>query len=183
MDGNRTIGVFATRGVHRPSSVGLSFCTVVKYTPGMMIVKGSDMIVDTPVLGVVPADKLGIVDMPAEKAGMPEWTKPAEIKLNWSFSAVASIQTIAKAKSMEVGVVMSHIKNILKQDPRSVHSVMKHVNPIYEVELDVGWVIYRHGHEGEIDVMFVTSERVVPEHKGRTEPWLTRLHEKLPFMN
>jgi tRNA (Thr-GGU) A37 N-methylase len=178
IDGNRTVGVFSVRGVHRPSSIGLTFVTINSISENIVSVTGADMIQGTPILGIRKADRLGM-DL-VQDVKMPEWTKVQETKIRFSLAAFMSIQLTHGSRSLEVARMVS---NVLKQDPRSVHSLRKHVNPVYEVELDsVGWIIYRHDEQGNVDVLFITRNRIVPMYRGRTEPWLTRLVEIFPFI-
>ena len=167
---NGTVGVFATRGVHRPSSIGLSFCTVIHYIGNVITLAGWDMIQGTPVLAIRPADQLGMNKIGHAK--MPEWTQVKSKKLIWSLGAFLAVQKLGG---------QSIITAMLSQDPRSIHSLRKHVDPAYEVELNFGWVIYQHRGD-DIIVLFVTKDRVVKEYRGRTELWLDRLVTMFPFI-
>ena len=166
-----TVGVFATRGVHRPSSIGLSFCTVIEITGKLMRLAGGDMILGTPVLAIIQADSLGMQHV-SSPVRMPQWTRVISKKLIWSLGAFLTVQQLG---------VEQMITALLSQDPRSIHSIRKHVDPIYEVELNFGWVIYQHMGD-DIVVLFVTKNRVVEKHRGRTEKWLERLGDMFPFL-
>lgn len=167
------VGVFATRGVHRPSSLGLSFCTVIALPTDLhVVVGGGDMILKTPILGI---HRCGSFEFPPI-AKFPQWTQNIQpIKIRWSIGSIMS----ANATMIQL------VNEVLSQDPRSVHSVRKHLDPIYEIELHAGdhgnfHVIYRHQSE-EIQVLFLTKHRLVAEFRERSELWLRRLVDKLSW--
>lgn len=187
LEGRRTVGVFATRGVHRPSSIGLSFCSVAHIEASKVTVAGGDMILGTPVLNMIKSSDLGMHRMNPQNLRTPDWINVKEVPIRLSLAAFTSIEAIARDAGEDPGKMAQIVRNVLKQDPRSVHSVLKHVNPVYEVELSLGsqgevFVIYRHSVMGEVEVIFVTKDRLVAEHRGRTELWLDRLVEKVPFI-
>ena len=178
IEGRRTVGVFAVRGVHRPSSIGLTFVELANIEGNRISVTGADMIQGTPILGIHRADRFGMDRI--DNIQTPEWTKIQETKIRFSLGAFMSIQLGYGHRSSEM---IRMISNVLKQDPRSVHSLKKHVNPIYEIELEpVGWIIYSHEESGGVDILFVSRDRIVPDHKSRTEPWLRRLLDIVPFI-
>ena len=187
LDGRRTVGVFATRGVHRPSSIGLSFCSVVHIEANKVTVAGGDMILGTPVLNIIKSSDLEMHRIHAQHLRTPDWINIKEVPIRLSFAAYISIEAIARETGEDAGKMAQIVRDVLKQDPRSVHSLLKHVNPVYEVELCLGsqgkvFVIYRHSVMGEVEVIFLTKDRIVTEHRGRTEQWLDRLVEKVPFI-
>ena len=177
------VGVFATRGVHRPSSIGLTFCAITKLENELVItVSGADMIEGTPILRIFSLDA---IPRPSD-AHMrnPEWTKVKEVKISWSTASFLGVHNSCARESAPK--IFELIRTVLTQDPRSVHSLRKHVNPVYEVELKPDvintslWLVYRHRSDGSVDVLFVTRERLVQDHRSRTEPWLTRLVDRVP---
>ena len=174
------VGVFATRGVHRPSPIGLTFCNVVSVEGVCVTVSGADMIEGTPVLCLTPCDELAMV----KSVVMPEWTKVQEVKLRWSLASHLSIIAVAKKRGVDTAALTDLVEGVLRQDPRSVHSVRSHVNPVYEVELgqDPIWVIYRHAFAGEVEVVFISDVRIVDGFRSRTQEWLDRLLDKIPFI-
>lgn len=177
------VGVFATRGVHRPSSIGLTFCEIISNDGKLITLRGADMIQGTPILSLTPVEQL----FPASRVDvkMPEWTHVTPVKLRWSLSSFISVQqNCDESTACELREL---IQNVLGQDPRSHHSRRKHVNPIYEVELTLGdgrsfWLIYQHSDTEDVNVLLVTPQRVVDEYRGRTEEWLSSLFNKLPFL-
>lgn len=176
-----TVGVFATRGVHRPSSVGLSFCTVSGILGNLLLLSGGDMIEGTPILAIHLASTVTPDSIQHEIVRCPEWTNVSRSDIRWSIGAFACTHLIERA----TGVRIAHlVTEILSQDPRSVHSIRKHQDPIYQVEIRARssqvHVIYRH-RDGGVEVLFVTCQPLVPEHRGRTEQWLERLLEKLQY--
>ena len=175
------VGVFATRGVHRPSSVGLTFCEVIEQDEGSLTLRGADMIRGTPILG--------LIQVPPPPEGMsncfriPAWTKVSETRINWSFASFFTVTQICDGEASKE--LLNLVRSVLQQDPRSQHSMKKHVSPIYEVELTVSsgqsfWLVYSHGAHDSVDVLFITRDRLVSEHRSRTEPWLSRLVLKMP---
>lgn len=181
--GKRTVGVFATRGVHRPSSIGLTFCRVSKIDGLVLSVTGADMILGTPVLSIQKIHNHLSIDPNTVRC--PDWTKVEKIAIRWSLGSFMHLSSLGLHAQKQI---TSLVESTLSQDPRSVHSVYKHVDPIYEVELRVGelttdtiWVIYRH-HFDWVEVVTTTTTRVVSSYRSRTEQWLHRLVEKLPFI-
>lgn len=176
-----TVGVFATRGVHRPSSIGLSFCTIESIEGNIVTIAGGDMIEGTPVLAMFPHDqKLEHVSV-----RMPSWTQVRETKVVFGSGVLMGLNLKFQCEKL-VHKTVQLIRNILSQDPRSIHSVRKHVDPIYEIDLNVSedvklWIIY--SYQGESIVVWIVSEnRVVEEFRSRSESWLTRLKEKIPMI-
>ncbi|MBN1968065.1 MAG: tRNA (N6-threonylcarbamoyladenosine(37)-N6)-methyltransferase TrmO [Candidatus Delongbacteria bacterium] len=53
-DGNGRKGVFATRSPHRPNSVGLSCCKIIKIEQNKIFVEQSDLLDGTPILDIKP---------------------------------------------------------------------------------------------------------------------------------
>ena len=177
------VGVFATRGVHRPSSIGLTFCDLFQIDGNMLHMRGADMIEGTPILGIVDWKSLNCP--PGVLVKCPEWTVVKETKINWSLASFMSVHALGDQETRNE--VFSLIRKILSQDPRSLHSIRKHINPIYEVEISPPsgkplWMVYRHTDAGEIDVLFLSADRLVDGHRSRTEPWLERLKEKVPSL-
>jgi tRNA (Thr-GGU) A37 N-methylase len=178
------VGVFATRGVHRPSSVGLTFCDVVSQQGHVIVLRGADMIKETPVLQILSLSD--IMPGQAVQVRSPPWTKTKETKLNWSLSSFMSMQ-LACNGTESLHEMRCLIESVLKQDPRSHHSIRRHLNPIYEVQLTLGsgksfWLIYRHADDEVVDILLVTNHRIVDEHRERSEGWLQRLIEKIPII-
>jgi len=184
-----TVGVFATRGVHRPSSIGLSFCVVAHVSAdGKSIhVRGADMIQDTPVLNVISYIDLNVSYLDKSQIRMPAWAQNVEeAKIFFSLSSIMSMQLTLGGIS-HCDKVIGLVKSILSQDPRSIHSIRKHVDPIYEVDLQydgrVLWIIYQHVGEKDINVVSITfGKRLIESHRSRTGPWLTELQNRLPFL-
>lgn len=177
------VGVFATRGVHRPSSIGLSFCDLFKIDSDTLHMRGADMIEGTPILGLVNWGSLNVP--PGLDVKFPEWTTVKDTKINWSLASFMSVHVI-EYRDLSVEL-LSLVRKILSQDPRSIHSMRKHINPIYEVEVTPSsgkswWLVYRHTHAGEIDVLFLSGKRIVDYFRSRTELWLERLKEKVPSL-
>ncbi|HWS44637.1 MAG TPA: TrmO family methyltransferase, partial [Acidimicrobiia bacterium] len=50
----RRIGLFATRGPHRPNPIGLSLVRIERVAPPSMFVRGADFADGTPVLDIKP---------------------------------------------------------------------------------------------------------------------------------
>jgi tRNA (Thr-GGU) A37 N-methylase len=177
------VGVFATRGVHRPSSIGLTFCDLFRVDGNTLHLRGADMIEGTPILGLVNWESLNVPPDLAVK--FPEWTIVKETKINWSLASFMSVHVLNNGDPpIEL---LGLARKILSQDPRSLHSMRKHINPIYEVELTRSsgkswWMVYRHSHVGEIDVLFLSETRFVDCYRSRTELWLERLKEKVPSL-
>jgi len=174
-----TVGVFATRGVHRPSSLGLSFCTVTSVDDKTVTLLGADMIVGTPVFAILPAKNLGKISV-----RMPEWTKVPETRVVFGLGVIMHLHV--KYCREKVGETLELVNKILSQDPRSIHSLRKHSDPVYEIDLVASdgvkvWVVY--SYQGDTIVVWCVSEkRVVEEFRSRTEPWLKRLKEKIPVI-
>lgn len=180
-EGRRTVGVFATRGVHRPSPIGLTFCRILEVQNLILKVAGADMIEGTPILSIKSATP---INMDPHTVRCPKWTEVKKISIVWSLGSFMAL-SLHGAKTQKT--ISSLIQSTLTQDPRSVHSLMKHVNPVYEVQLrvqelaDVVWVIYRHHLDG-IEVLSATNNRLVENYPSRSETWLKRLFEKIPSM-
>ena len=177
------VGVFATRGVHRPSSIGLTFCDKIANDDKSITLRGADMIQGTPILSITSVAQL--VPETEVSVRMPAWTQVTPVRIRWSLSSYMSIQTHCDLSSAEE--LRGLIKNVLGQDPRSHHSKRKHVNPIYEVELTLGdgrsfWLVYQHAENEDVNVLLVTPGRIVDEFRGRTEQWLSKLLSKLPVL-
>lgn len=173
----QTVGVFATRGVHRPSSIGLSFCHVESVTETVLTVVGADMIIGTPILNILVAPVF-----PGLSVRMPEWTQVSTTRVDFGLGVVTGL--FLRYLESEVEKILELVKKVLSQDPRSVHSVRKHIDPVYEIDLvvtsgDKVWIIYSYREEG-IVVWSITKERIVEDFPSRSELWLTRLREKIP---
>ena len=176
--GGKSIGVFATRGVHRPSSIGLSFCTVSDIIEQKtLVVTGADMIVGTPIIAIHLAEQI-VKGLTNESLKCPEWTtRVTRVKVFWSLASFISV-AMMRASGMDL------ISGILSQDPRSIHSLKNHLEPIYEIQVHADetcmHVVYQHKSYG-IEVLFVTRERIVHEFAERSENWLKRFVEKVPL--
>jgi len=178
IEGKRSVGVFATRGVHRPSSLGLTFCRTVHVDKDTLTVAGADMIEGTPIMSI---RKLYGPKIDIRTVRCPVWTQTQKISISWSLGSFMALSL----RPGEHARISKLVETTLSQDPRSVHSLMKHVDPIYEVELNLEqgqgvWIIYRHLAD-RLEILCATRERVVGEHRSRTKLWLERLLEKLPF--
>jgi tRNA (Thr-GGU) A37 N-methylase len=176
----KTVGVFATRGVHRPSSIGLSFCLVKDVTENVVTVVGADMIIGTPILAILPAPEFP--DLITVR--MPDWTQVSATRVSFGLGVLSGLNL--RYSKNQVEAILEFVGKILSQDPRSIHSVRKHIDPIYEIDLvvdsgDKVWVVYTYREE-RIVVWSITKERIVEEFPGRTEPWLRRLKEKIPMI-
>ena len=180
-----TVGVFATRGVHRPSSIGLSFCTIVSVQGVTITIRGGDMIVGTPILSIIPMGS----EIEGLRVSMPEWTYRGAAKtsrVEFGLGVIMNLHLQYPEKAT-VERILDFVGKILSQDPRSVHSLRKHVDPIYEIDLLIEpsikvWVIYSYREEG-IMVWSVSEKRIVGgELRSRTEGWLRRLKEIIPII-
>jgi len=142
---------------------------------------GADMIQGTPIIAIIPASSFS--SLSTSHFRNPAWTSVTETKINISLASFVTINSACEEGSS--AELLSLIRSVLRQDPRSHHSRLKHVNPVYEVELTLNsgnayWLVYSHGSDLDVNVHFVTSSRIVNDHRGRTELWLKRLYEKVP---
>ncbi len=172
-----TVGVFATRGVHRPSSLGLTMCDVTSLSDSLLSVSGADMIEGTPILAIVPLDAITSIQS-LISVRSPAWIGSTILKIEWSIGAYIQSEQIGQNSGVIVSRMLSH-------DPRSHHSIHKHEDPIYEVSvgLDEGsevWVIYQH-LDDSVRILFLTRDRIVSSARSRTEAWLSRLLEIVPY--
>ena len=175
-----TVGVFSTRGVHRPSSIGLSFCTVQSIQENIVTIVGGDMIEGTPILAILPDPGISNVSV-----RMPSWTNVKEMQVLFGSGVLMSLYLRVPETVVEESIGL--IRKILSQDPRSIHSVRKHVDPVYEIELALSdgmklWIVYSYRGDTSIVVWSASENRIVGEYKSRTEPWLTRLRQKIPMI-
>ncbi len=84
----RKIGVFASRSPYRPSSIGISCVKLVKIHGRTLVIEGSDLIDQTPILDIKPY--LPYSDsFPNAAAGWVDDVKSNEHTIVWSHSATA----------------------------------------------------------------------------------------------
>jgi tRNA (Thr-GGU) A37 N-methylase len=174
-----TVGVFATRGVHRPSPLGLTFCTVQEIRDSMISLRGADMVEGTPILQIIPEVTLHGLDS-LRHVRSPPWIQSRTVTVLWTLGSF--LQTLRFDE-----VTRAMIVSTLSHDPRSHHSIRKHNDPIYEVSMgtpDGGtvWVIYQH-IGADIRILFVSHQRVITDARGRTEEWLSSLRTRFPFFD
>lgn len=111
LGGNARVGVFASRSPFRPNNLGLSAVRLEKVSPGMLTVRGADLIDGTPIYDIKPyipsADS-----HPEARAGFVDlnpW-KPLEACIPDHLS-----ERLLKAGGEEA---LEAIREILSQDPR-----------------------------------------------------------------
>jgi tRNA-Thr(GGU) m(6)t(6)A37 methyltransferase TsaA len=160
LGGNQRLGVFATRSMYRPNSLGLSVVQLKKIIIGNASVKleviGSDLLDQTPVIDIKPylpySDSL-----PDAKSGYAQ-SKPGNTK-NVIFSANALEQ--CKEQSVRQGCnIQRLIEQVLQQDPRPAYQKNQQNDRLYAMKLfdfDLKWK-YKNGGVYVVSMVGTLSE-------------------------
>uniref|UniRef100_A0A146KKV9 Nef-associated protein 1 n=2 Tax=Lygus hesperus TaxID=30085 RepID=A0A146KKV9_LYGHE len=72
LEGERKVGVFATRAPHRPNRIGLTVCKIIRISGGSVFVEGGDLVDGTPLIDIKPYHPADSVTT----ARYPSWIKP-----------------------------------------------------------------------------------------------------------
>ncbi len=140
LGGNRRIGVFASRSMFRPNSLGLSVCKLeyVDTHSGSVLLglSGIDVLDNTPVFDIKPY--LPYADAIDDAYGGYAAEKPA-IQHDVIFSELALSQCKRIQQDIKVSLIML-IRQILQQDPRPAFhqdSDREYVMQLYD--FDITW--------------------------------------------
>lgn len=121
-------GIFATRAPHRYNPIGLSLVKLEKVEERKIWVSGIDLINETPILDIKPYHPVDSLS----QFHCPEYiTRPIFIyKVEFHPHAVHKIESIKKQFTLQFYTNEEDwqeiIKEILSQDPSTVHTKMKH---------------------------------------------------------
>ncbi len=141
LGGNLRLGVFATRGTHRPNPIGMSAVelTDIRQENGrwLLDLKGADLLDGTPVLDIKPylpyADSLTDA-----RGGFAEEAPPPSLRVEFSEEALACCRQL----EVDRPGLQALIKQILQYDPRPAYRQNRESERIYGLRLfdrDVRW--------------------------------------------
>lgn len=157
LGGNQRLGVFATRSMFRPNSLGLSVVrleSIQHEATGIVLsVSGLDLLDGTPVLDIKPY--LPYADHVESATGGFAATAPEQVQAV-EFSGVAEAQCTAKSVDWQVDIKRL-ISQVLQQDPRPSYHKAERGARIYGMRLydfDVRWVC----HAETIEVLELVSQ-------------------------
>lgn len=110
----RKVGVLSCRTPHRPNPIGLSLCSIVKVSPGMIQVAGLDCLDGTPVLDIKPY--LPIIEC-VKDARVPDWIyqgvdRDREMTVEWEVD-----KSHVDSKTVEI------VEETLARDIRSKNQI------------------------------------------------------------
>jgi tRNA (adenine37-N6)-methyltransferase len=114
LDGE-AVGVFATRSPHRPNSIGLSLLEIIGVENDGIVVKGTDLINETPVFDIKPY----LPEVEAKPDAKSGWCKEVTnsfCEIVWDEESLRHIETWSKSGG-HVNL-FSLIDETLKLDPR-----------------------------------------------------------------
>ena len=111
LGGNQRVGVFASRSTHRPNPVALSVVELIAVEPGMLRLRGADLLDGTPVIDVKPY--LPYADaIPNAKGGYaPE--APETLEVVFTEAAETWLEQRSNAE-----LLRQQVTQLLQQDPR-----------------------------------------------------------------
>lgn len=143
LGGNKRVGVFASRSMYRPNSLGLSVCQLdsiaVKSGRTVLNLAGVDLLDGTPVFDIKPY--LPYADSISDARGAYAEDKPI-IQHDIIFSQLAEVQ--CKEKQQQTGQdIRLLVEQILQQDPRPSYHAGKQQDRVYGMQLydmNVRWV-------------------------------------------
>jgi tRNA-Thr(GGU) m(6)t(6)A37 methyltransferase TsaA len=141
LGGNQRLGVFATRGTHRPNPIGLSVVELVairqENSHWLLELKGADLLDGTPVLDIKPylpyADSL-----PDARGGFADSAPPPSLRVDFSAEALACCRELEADRPG----LQALIEQILQYDPRPAYRKNQESARIYGLRLfdrDVRW--------------------------------------------
>jgi tRNA (adenine37-N6)-methyltransferase len=141
LGGNQRLGVFATRGTHRPNPIGLSVVELTgirqENSQWLLDLKGVDLLDGTPILDIKPY--LPYADcLPNARGGFADSTPPPTLRVEFSDQALADCR---KLETNFPGL-QSLIVQILQYDPRPAYRKNKESERVYGLRLfdrDVHW--------------------------------------------
>lgn len=143
LGGNQRLGVFATRSMFRPNSIGLSVVRLenIQHTVSgiVLFVSGLDLLEGTPVLDIKPYLPYADHVQAATGGFAPE---APELQRCVEFSAFAEKQCILKSAEWSVDIRLLLVQ-ILQQDPRPAYRQAQEDDHEYGMRLydfDVRWV-------------------------------------------
>jgi len=141
LGGNRRLGVFATRGTHRPNPIGLSVVELngIRRERGrwLLDLKGADLLDGTPILDIKPylpyADCLSTA-----RGGFADAAPEPSLAVDFSLEA------LVQCRELEAGRpgLQALIEQILGYDPRPAYRKNQESSRIYGLRLfdrDVRW--------------------------------------------
>lgn len=148
LGGNRRVGVFGSRSYFRPNPIGLSVCALERLEiargHGRLLLKGVDILDQTPVIDVKPylpyADAL-----PEARAGLAPDPPPLLFKVYFSAAAEAALMALPPAQR---GELRRLIDQVLRLDPRPAYARRQTPRPSYGMRLarwDVRWEMRPQG--------------------------------------
>ncbi len=147
LGGNQRLGVFATRGTHRPNPIGMSVveleAIVEKKGRWLLKIKGADLLDGTPVLDIKPylpyADSLA-----RATGGYAEQAPAPELKVTFSEEADSTCSLLEQDRPG----LRQLIASILGYDPRPGYRRGKEDHRSYAMrlyDLDVHWAMDQGG--------------------------------------
>ncbi len=148
LGGNRRVGVFGSRSYFRPNPIGLSVCELerleVSRGHGRLLLKGVDMLDQTPVVDVKPY--LPYADArPEALAGLAADPPAPYFRVHFSAAAEAVLMSLAPATQ---SALRRLIDQVLSLDPRPAYAKQRAPRPFYGMRLerwDVRWEIRPDG--------------------------------------
>ena len=148
LGGNRRVGVFGSRSHYRPNPIGLSVCELERLEisggHGRLLLKGVDMLDQTPVIDVKPylpyADAL-----PEALAGLAPDPPVPLFRVYFSAAAEAVLMSLPPDQR---GALRRLIDQVLSLDPRPAYDKRRAPRTFYGMRLacwDVRWEIRPDG--------------------------------------
>lgn len=143
MDGNKKLGVFATRSTFRPNQIGMSAVKVINCgtTNGdtWITVAGLDLVDGTPIIDIKPYVPYSDC-LPEASSKFAHEPQKTEITIEFSQSARAVIQL----HKTQLPALEQTISQVLQQDPRPAYKKSKVDDKIYGIRLydfNIRWKI------------------------------------------